>query len=344
MNDQNECIGWSTAVKYTICNGSCQRGSACRWIAGDATGGSVTIMSNSCFGSWACVAIGRYANSGTSEVNVEVGTGACNADHTCDSIGTTYEYITYIQVPDYECNDNYSCQHCGRDSTFTGTFVATTDCCDDGVANRTDEACTSTDAPSSLPSMIPSEIPSSFPSMVPSEIPSLLPSLSPSSLPSLDSSSPPSFIAVAENPCTNINCSKRGKCKVLSSTEAECKCENTFIQSENKLDCICPSNHDFHANVNRCFPITDSPSKSPTLSPTLAPTASPTPAVTEDKQDDEDPCIDDVTGTFTLDNGNTADCKWILKNKKRSDKRKGKYCIREEVMNMCPLSCNICSS
>lgn len=317
-------------------------GHSCLGIAGQATGGSVTIKSNSCVGGYSCIGQGRSANSGTSEVNVEVGTGACNGGHNCDAIGN--DYVTHIQVPDYECNDvEKSCKHCGGAST-SGTFVATTDCCD-GVATRTDEACTSTDAPSSLPSMIPSEFPSSFPSMVPSEIPSSLPSLSPSSLPSLDSSSPPSFIAVAENPCTNINCSKRGKCEVLSSTEAECKCENTFIQSENKLDCICPSNHEFHANVNRCFPITNSPSKSPTSSPTLAPTASPTPAVTEDKQDeDENPCVDDVTGTFTLDNGNTADCIWILKNKKRSDKRKRKYCIREEVTNMCPLSCNICSS
>jgi hypothetical protein len=143
------------------------------------------------------------------------------------------------------------------------------------------------------------------------------------------------------NPCKNVNCSNRGKCQVLSFTEAECQCENTFIQSETKLDCICPSDHEFNANANRCFPITEAPSKSPTSSPVATPSLSPSQEPTEGVK--EVPCEDDANSTFTLDIGNIVNCKWILKNKKRRSVRKAKYCVREEVMNMCPVSCDTCS-
>ncbi|GFH62100.1 predicted protein [Chaetoceros tenuissimus] len=146
------------------------------------------------------------------------------------------------------------------------------------------------------------------------------------------------------NLCKNVNCSNRGKCQVLSFTEAECKCENTFIQSEDKLNCICPSDHVFNADANHCFPITETPSKSPTSSPVATPSLSPSQEPTEDKEEDELPCEDDLSSTFTLDNGNIVDCKWILKNKKRRTVRKAKYCVHEEIINMCPVSCDACSA
>ena len=67
---------------------------------------------------------------------------------------------------------------------------------------------------------------------------------------------------------------------------------------------------------------------------------SPTQAPTEVKVS----CVDDVNGTFTLDIGKVVSCEWILKNKKRRSVRKAKYCVREEVMNICPDSCDACSS
>lgn len=170
---------------------------------------------------------------------------------------------------------------------------------------------------------------------MPSDEPSFSPTLSsnPSSLPT---NSP-----TRKNPCEGLTCSRAGKCEVLSLTKAECKCENTFIQSDNKMDCICPNDTVFQADVNRCFPIMESPSESPTFSATVNSSASPSQEPTVEKKD---PCVDDMSGTFTLDIGNTVGCDWILKNKKRSSIRKEKYCSREEVGNMCPASCGACSS
>ena len=142
------------------------------------------------------------------------------------------------------------------------------------------------------------------------------------------------------NPCNNINCSNRGKCQVLSLTEAECKCENTFIPSENKLDCICPSNHEFNADVNRCFPITEAPSKSPTISPTKTSSASPSQVATTT---DEDVCEDDETATFKLIKvDKDVPCSWITKNKKKRAIRKERYCGLDEVKAICPATCGLC--
>ncbi|GFH52593.1 predicted protein [Chaetoceros tenuissimus] len=143
------------------------------------------------------------------------------------------------------------------------------------------------------------------------------------------------------NPCKNVNCGNRGKCQVLSFTEAECQCENTFIQSGNKLDCICDSNHEFNANANRCFPITKAPSKSPTFSPSLTSSASPSQVATTK----EDLCEDDENATFELINfeNEFRHCSWITKNWKKRAIRKEKYCVLDAVKAKCPESCGICS-
>ncbi|GFH59434.1 hypothetical protein CTEN210_15910 [Chaetoceros tenuissimus] len=194
--------------------------------------------------------------------------------------------------------------------------------------------------PSDIPSDIPSDVPSDQPSLLPSSMPSDVPSDIPSDFPSLEPSVPV-VIEASRSPCDGVSCSGRGKCEVISQTVAQCKCENTFIHSDDKLDCICPSGTKFDPRWKRCFSITTSPTKSPTKSPTLAPTKSPSQAPTKSPFIEE-PCVDDMSGTFTIDNGNTGSCKWILKNKKRRAKRKFKYCPREEVVNMCPVTCGVC--
>ncbi|GFH55866.1 predicted protein [Chaetoceros tenuissimus] len=308
VNADRECINWNTAVEYKICPGACKDATGvCQAIAnGSNGGGKVVIHSNACTnGISVCAGIGVQMEI----ADIEIFSGACvGIGYACNTIGSST--LTRIVVPANECHEASSsgsygnvvgkCFHCGKDSIFEGTLVASDSCCaenGDHAETDYDVACNYTPPPEE------------------------------------------------PNPCKNINCSNRGKCQVLSKTDAECKCENTFIQSENKLDCICPSDYEFNANANRCFPITEAPSKSPTSFPTVTSSASPSQEPTEDlEKDDEDLCEDDVNSTFTLDNGNIVDCKWILKNKNRRSVRKAKYCVREEIINMCPKSCGTCSA
>ncbi|GFH56859.1 predicted protein [Chaetoceros tenuissimus] len=86
-------------------------------------------------------------------------------------------------------------------------------------------------------------------------------------------------------PCNGVTCSNAGKCEVLSHTEALCKCENTFVPSESGLECICPDDLNFHANVNRCLPPpTAAPSDLPSAFASLTPSSIPS----DGKIDEED--------------------------------------------------------
>ncbi|GFH43835.1 predicted protein [Chaetoceros tenuissimus] len=99
---------------------------------------------------------------------------------------------------------------------------------------------------------------------------------------------------------------KKVKCQLLSPTEAACKCENIFIQSANKLDCICDSNYEVDSDANCCFPITES-------------------------------------ATFALINvEKDVPCSWLDKNYKMRDVRKKRYCKLERVKEICPASCGVC--
>ncbi|GFH47556.1 predicted protein [Chaetoceros tenuissimus] len=71
---------------------------------------------------------------------------------------------------------------------------------------------------------------------------------------------------------------------------------------------------------------------SPTSFPSVTSSASPSQEPSKEVEKNEDQCEDDLSSTFTLDNGKVANCKWILKNKKRRSVRKAKYCVREEIM------------
>ena len=145
------------------------------------------------------------------------------------------------------------------------------------------------------------------------------------------------------SPCEGVTCSKRGKCQVLSHTEAKCKCENTFINSESGLDCVCPSNYEFNIDANRCFLSTDAPTKIPTKSPSIMITsASPEPSAAKEVED-EDECVDDVNAKFPLLKvEKQVGCIWLTKNKKKKSIRVERYCGLSYVDSICPKTCGVC--
>ena len=146
------------------------------------------------------------------------------------------------------------------------------------------------------------------------------------------------------SPCNGVTCSNAGKCEVLSDTEALCKCENTFVPSESGLECICPDGLEFHANVNRCLPPptvapSDLPSAFPSLTPSMVPSNS------KIDEDDTPACFDDVTSTFELFNiMEEVECTWLTKNEKKTNVRKNKYCVIEEVKSLCQSTCGECTA
>ena len=183
VNADNECTGWNTALAFTVSTTSCKGLNTCNSIGGSAVGGSVTINSNACNAELACSQIAAGSVPIISDLVVEVGTGACNIDYACNYIGYTAAVILSYQIPDNECNEFNTagilnrfgtqlagkCESCGADSTHTGSFIATNECCaTDEIfgysqRNNQDPACNGP-VPSEEPSMLPSEIPSSLPS------------------------------------------------------------------------------------------------------------------------------------------------------------------------------------
>ena len=185
VNANSECSGWSPAVKVTMCPESCNNGyGTCRFIASNASGGSIKIESNACSnGDFICMGIGLSIKK---HLDVEVKAGACkDGDRRCLAIGGLAQNLEKILIPENECNDDNGegelivgkCRACGDSSSFQGTFRATTECCAAdgkyyGSLGNTyyDDKCN--DIPSEAPSSLPSSLPSDIPSSIPSEIPS----------------------------------------------------------------------------------------------------------------------------------------------------------------------------
>ena len=147
------------------------------------------------------------------------------------------------------------------------------------------------------------------------------------------------------SPCSGVTCSNAGKCEVLSHTEALCTCENTFVPSESGLECICPDGLDFHANVNRCLPPpTAKPSDLPSVLPSLTPSSIPSDGQIVDEEDTPSSCVDDMSGTFKLFNiMEEVECSWLTKNKDKTNFRKNKYCVIDEVKSLCQSTCGVCT-
>ena len=145
-------------------------------------------------------------------------------------------------------------------------------------------------------------------------------------------------------PCSGVTCSNAGKCEVSSPTTALCKCENTFVPSESGLECICTDGLEFHTNMNRCLPPpTVAPSDLPSAFPSLTPSMVPSNSKIDD--DDTPACFDDVTSTFKLFNiMEEVECTWLTKNEKKTNVRKNKYCVIEEVKSLCQSTCGECTA
>ena len=128
----------------------------------------------------------------------------------------------------------------------------------------------------------------------------------------------------------------------MSSTEASCRCEDTFeevLNSKGKPYCDCREGTSFNADANRCFA---PPTMAPTKEPTVALTASPTASLSSSPTETKNSCEDDASGTFILDNDQVAGCAWLTKNSAREETRKSKYCYRHEVKTLCPFTCDFC--
>lgn len=164
-------------------------------------------------------------------------------------------------------------------------------------------------------------------------------------------------------PCHEVTCSNRGKCEVTSHTTAECKCENTFVNSESGLDCICPTGTFFNVNANRCFevtssPTTASPTKFPTFPPTLTPSTSFPTSISHaaciaacDNVLLDSVCEDDTSYTFNLiyvqdPQKKTKTCGWLTANRNKAEKRIARYCNEDfdngALIRACVKSCGLC--
>ncbi|GFH44677.1 predicted protein [Chaetoceros tenuissimus] len=137
------------------------------------------------------------------------------------------------------------------------------------------------------------------------------------------------------NPCRGVTCGGHGVCRVISSTEITCVCENTFeavIGKKSRPTCICPKNTVLMANVNRCISITDTPSKSPSFPPTMKPTVSPTGEIDER-------CMDSTLKMKIEINGEkrVKQCEWVAR--KEDVTITAKRCTIPSVASHCPVSC-----
>lgn len=177
-----------------------------------------------------------------------------------------------------------------------------------------------------------------FPSLIPSDQPSGsgLPSLSPSL-----SFAPTDSPIVPPGACRKVNCSGHGKC-FEENKLAVCKCEDTFIQSEKKDDCLCPEGTVLFPKANRCFAITESPTKSPVTAPTTSsPTATPTessPTATPTESDlieEEQLCSDSPLPMKIQMNGakRLRKCAWVARKKTQE------RCSIPTVALHCPSAC-----
>ncbi|GFH49205.1 hypothetical protein CTEN210_05681 [Chaetoceros tenuissimus] len=141
----------------------------------------------------------------------------------------------------------------------------------------------------------------------------------------------PALAPVFVGPCDNVNCKFNGKCEVKDD-EGVCNCPNTFETIKNGKECACPEGTIRNTGNNRC----EGP---PTAAPTSTPTTTPAPTAPEDI------CVDSTTGTFTLDNvGKDVTCAWLTRNSQQTSDRIAKYCGRNSVKFLCPLSCNACET
>jgi hypothetical protein len=138
------------------------------------------------------------------------------------------------------------------------------------------------------------------------------------------------------NPCGGVTCGGHGVCRVLSSTEITCVCENTFeavIGKNSRPTCICPKNTVLHAGVNRCISITDTPTKSPISPPTMKPTASPTGEIGPVE------CIDSSLRMKIEISGQkrVKQCEWVAR--KEDESITAKRCAIPSVASHCSASC-----
>lgn len=315
---EDTCIDWSSVATYEVCKDSCNNEDACKGVAKNAqSGATIKFDVGSCNGEGSCLVMGPNLQT------LIVKRNGCNGEGSCNVMAFEATNLQTLVVGENSCTESYSCNSAAYDAkSLKQLFIddeqckSGSSCKDCGRDSTFDDTLQVTET--CCEAVFDEDYFGNFDEAC------------------NYSTTPPE----EPNPCKNVHCSYRGKCQVLSLTEAECKCENTFIPSENKLDCICPSNHEFNADVNRCFPITEAPSKSPTISPTKTSSTSPSHIATIQ----EDVCEDDETATFQLIKiDKDVPCAWITKNWKKRAIREEKYCGLDEVKAICPATCGLCS-
>jgi len=87
------------------------------------------------------------------------------------------------------------------------------------------------------------------------------------------------------------------------------------------------------------------PSSTPTISPT---SLNPDPSKAPSKRPTNSPsalntCINTSDFKFILDNDNEQDCAWFTRQSEKTERRKEKYCPREEIAYNCQLACDKCT-
>jgi hypothetical protein len=151
----------------------------------------------------------------------------------------------------------------------------------------------------------------------------------------------PAPAPVFVGPCDGVNCKFNGKCEVKDGVGV-CNCPDTFETIKNGKECACPAGTIRNTGNNRCE---GPPTAAPTSTPTTTPTSAPTSAQTSAPSEPESTCTDSTTGTFTLDNvGKDVTCAWLTKNSQQMSERIAKYCGRNSVKFLCPLSCDACET
>ena len=137
------CSGWNLNAPYTICEGSCKGGSACKSLAQDSNSTlelapTIFVGKNACSGARACydyserkpdlakLEIGHNSCSGyqactnlgrTEGTEIIIGESSCQGEGACYGIGTTQ--AVNINIGDKSCMDYYSCGFIGGETSIT---------------------------------------------------------------------------------------------------------------------------------------------------------------------------------------------------------------------------------
>ena len=324
-----ECSTWSPIATYEVCENSCVGEFACKGVAYEAAdGSSIRFEKGSCNSSQGPCSY--MANSTTKKVNIRVGENSCTNSYSCEQMAKDATNLEELIIQENSCTGFLSCFGAAYSASSLKHLSIENSCSNQDSCRNCGRDSTFDEGLQLTQECCAAES---------------------GELPGANFDTACQYIPYVEapSPCAGQNCNKAGHCKVTSSTEFTCQCENTFINSANG-SCVCPPGF-IREWDNRCYdPNTPSPiaitTKAPTSSPNVSNTPAPTSSPSKKDEDDEDEgCNDDENATFNLirNPNKSVKCSWLSKNKARASKRIANYCDLPRVKTVCKSTCSFCT-